>query len=200
MIKRTNKDLQNTTQKTKWSSNTNQTPLKIGGELLRIVRDDLCLGQHRYGTHFIKRSGLWHTYQGRTQDFKLRGGRGGSALKKIAPSGGRRENFGGISCEKSRFYAKKKILFFPILGGRAPGAPPLESAPAYIMCCVSLFVFLSLDLRLPITTIIWHLQTFLKSMNNMNDIDAANSWPLVTTDICFGILVSITILLCRKGQ
>jgi hypothetical protein len=27
--------------------------------------------------------------------------RGGGALKKIAPSGGRRENFWGISCEKS---------------------------------------------------------------------------------------------------
>jgi hypothetical protein len=27
--------------------------------------------------------------------------RRGGALKKIAPSGGRRENFGGISCEKS---------------------------------------------------------------------------------------------------
>ena len=80
--------------------------------------------------------------------FQVRGG----TLKKIAPSGGRGENFGGISCEKSRFYAKKsyffqlrrearkflgyfvwkitilcqKILFFPILGGRAPGArlPP----------------------------------------------------------------------------
>ena len=47
----------------------------------------------------------------------------GWVLKKIAPSGGRRENFWGISCEKSRFYAKKHI-FFPILGGRAPGAPP----------------------------------------------------------------------------
>ena len=46
------------------------------------------------------------------------------ALKKIAPSGGRRENFWGISCEKSRFYAKKHI--FPILGGgaRAGCAPP----------------------------------------------------------------------------
>ena len=90
------------------------------------------------------------------QDFKL----GGGALKKIAPSGGRRENFGGISCEKSPFYAKKsyffqlprearkflryfvwkitilrqKIMFFPILGGggRAPGAPPPESAPACV--------------------------------------------------------------------
>ena len=48
------------------------------------------------------------------------------ALKKIAPSGGRREHFWGISCEKSRFYAKQ-IIFFPILGGGgvgAPGAPP----------------------------------------------------------------------------
>ena len=43
--------------------------------------------------------------QGRIQDFKLGGG--GGALKKIAPSGGRRENFWGISYEKSRFYAKK---------------------------------------------------------------------------------------------
>ena len=37
--------------------------------------------------------------------------RGGGALKKIAPNGGRRENFGGISCEKSRFYAKKSYFF-----------------------------------------------------------------------------------------
>ena len=50
----------------------------------------------------------------------------GGALKKIAPSGGRRENFWGISCEKSRFYAKKNHIF-PILGGggaRAGCAPP----------------------------------------------------------------------------
>ena len=45
--------------------------------------------------------------QGRIQDFKL----GGGALKKIAPSGGRREHFGGISCEKSRFYTKKSYFF-----------------------------------------------------------------------------------------
>ena len=48
--------------------------------------------------------------QGRIQDFKLGGG-GGGALKKIAPSGGRRENCWGISCEKSRFYAKKSYFF-----------------------------------------------------------------------------------------
>jgi hypothetical protein len=38
--------------------------------------------------------------------FQVRGG----ALKKIAPSGGRRENVWGISWEKSRFYAKKSYL------------------------------------------------------------------------------------------
>ena len=39
--------------------------------------------------------------------FQVRGG----ALKKIAPSRGRLENFWGISCEKSRFYAKKSYFF-----------------------------------------------------------------------------------------
>jgi hypothetical protein len=44
--------------------------------------------------------------------------------------GGRRENFWGISCEKSQSYAKK-IIFSPILGGaRAGCAPPPGSAPA----------------------------------------------------------------------
>ena len=47
------------------------------------------------------------TIQGQIQDFKL----GGGALKKIVPSGGRREHFWGISCEKSRFYAKKSYFF-----------------------------------------------------------------------------------------
>ena len=55
--------------------------------------------------------------QGRIQDFKL----GGGALKKIAPSEGRRENFGGISCEKSRFYAKKKSYFSNFRGGGGGG-------------------------------------------------------------------------------
>ena len=54
--------------------------------------------------------------QERLQDFKL-----GGALKKIAPCGGRRENFWSISCEKSRFYAKKSY-FFQFQGGRSPGA------------------------------------------------------------------------------
>jgi hypothetical protein len=46
--------------------------------------------------------------QGWIQDFKLGGG---GALKKIAPSGGGHEHFWGISCEKSRFYAKKSNVF-----------------------------------------------------------------------------------------
>ena len=44
--------------------------------------------------------------QGRIQDFKL----GGGALKKIAPSRERRENCWVISCEKSRFYARKSYF------------------------------------------------------------------------------------------
>ena len=32
-------------------------------------------------------------------------------FKKITPSGGKRENIWGISCEKSRFYAKNHIFF-----------------------------------------------------------------------------------------
>ena len=71
--------------------------------------------------HRLKNLGRGRDHvQGRIQDFKL-----GGALKKVAPSGGRRENFGDISCEKSRYYAKKSY-FFPILGGGGPtlGAPP----------------------------------------------------------------------------
>jgi hypothetical protein len=45
--------------------------------------------------------------QGLIQDFQL----GGGALKKNAPSGGRREHFWGVSYEKSRFYTKKSYFF-----------------------------------------------------------------------------------------
>jgi hypothetical protein len=58
-------------------------------------------------------------HQGRIQDFVL----GGVVLKKIAPSGGRRENIWGISCEKSRFYAKNHI-YFNFRKARAGCAPP----------------------------------------------------------------------------
>ena len=52
------------------------------------------------------------TYQGQFQDFKL----GGGALKKIAPSEGRRENF-GVFRVKNHDFTPKKIIFFPILRG-----------------------------------------------------------------------------------
>ena len=56
--------------------------------------------------------------------------------------GGRRENLWGISCEKSRFYAKK-IIFFPILGGARAGCAPLwirpwNSLPWDTLLCVTL--------------------------------------------------------------
>ena len=51
----------------------------------------------------------------------------GAHLKKIAPSRGRRENFWGISCEKSRFYAKKS--YFSNIRGGDGCAPPPGSAP-----------------------------------------------------------------------
>ena len=44
---------------------------------------------------------------GADPEFQVRG----AHLKKTAPSGGRRENFWGISCEKSRFYAKISYFF-----------------------------------------------------------------------------------------
>ena len=52
-----------------------------------------------------------YSLSGADPEFQVRG----VALKKIAPSGGRRENCWAISCEKSRFYAKKSY-FFSILG------------------------------------------------------------------------------------
>ena len=93
--------------------------------------------------------------QGRIQDFKL----GGAHLQKLRRAeggakivgvfrvknhdftpkknhifpilGGGARNFWGISCEKSRFYAKKNHIFSNFRGGgarRVPPPPP-ESAP-----------------------------------------------------------------------
>jgi hypothetical protein len=63
-------------------------------------------------------------YAGADPGFQVRGG----ALNKIAPSGGRRQKFGGISCEESRFYAKKNHIFSNFRGSRAESPPP-GSAP-----------------------------------------------------------------------
>ena len=64
--------------------------------------------------------------QGQIQDFKLGGG---GQLKKIAIAEGGAKFF-GVFRVKNYDFTKKKILFFPILGGRAPGAPP-GSAPEH---------------------------------------------------------------------
>jgi hypothetical protein len=62
--------------------------------------------------------------------------RGGGAFKKIGPSGGRREQFWGISCEKSRFYAKNHF-FSNFRGGLPPPGcpPPPGSAPVLCSTC-----------------------------------------------------------------
>jgi hypothetical protein len=59
---------------------------------------------HSFTLYYITIKNL---YAGADPGFQVRGG----ALKKIAASGGRREKFWGISCEKSRFYAKKLYCF-----------------------------------------------------------------------------------------
>jgi hypothetical protein len=55
---------------------------------------------------FTMLKSIWYI-SGADPGFQVRG----CALKKIAPSGWRREMFLGISCEKSRFYAKKSYFF-----------------------------------------------------------------------------------------
>jgi hypothetical protein len=73
--------------------------------------------------HKINKATFKRLSTGVDPGFQVIGG-GFAHLKKIAPSGGRRENCWVISCEKSRFYAKK-IIFVPILRGEgASGAPP----------------------------------------------------------------------------
>jgi hypothetical protein len=65
--------------------------------------------------------------QGRIQDFKLGGG---GAFKKIAPSGGRRENF-GVFRVKNHDFTPKNLIFSNFRGGGGAGcASPPGSAPA----------------------------------------------------------------------
>ena len=64
-------------------------------------------------------------YAGADLGFQARGG----SLKKIAPSGGRRENI-WVFRVKNHDFTPKKIIFFPILGGARAGCAPPESAPA----------------------------------------------------------------------
>ena len=46
---------------------------------------------------------------GADQGFQVKGG--GGAVKKIVPSGGRREHFWGISCEKNHDFMPKNHIF-----------------------------------------------------------------------------------------
>ena len=110
--------------------------------------------------------------------------RGGGALKKVALNGGRREHFWGISCEKSRFYAKKsyffqlrrearkflgyfvwkitilrqKIIFFPTLGVRPPWIRPCNLISTN---CLFVYCLLHLCIRMFIV--------FLCNINHCND-------------------------------
>ena len=74
--------------------------------------------------HKINKATFKRLSTGVDPGFQVIGG-GFAHLKKIAPSGGRRENCWGISSEKSRFYAKNSIL------GRARRVRPPGSAPEY---------------------------------------------------------------------
>ena len=145
--------------------------------------------------------------QGRIQDLKL----GGAHLKKLrraegsanifglfrvknhdftptnhifSSCGGRRENCWGISCEKSRFYAKK-IIFFPILGGCRPPHPP-GSAPGFVIVLWFLFcspLFSFLYPVLPVSLDCWLLfaasvfpNVNLKIINLLPDINTRSSY------------------------
>ena len=74
--------------------------------------------------------------------------------------GGGRENFWGISCEKSRFYAKK-IIFFQILGGGAPGAPPPLDPPLNIL--YDILDFTTFEGIIIFSTFSYILRTFVLS-------------------------------------
>jgi hypothetical protein len=57
------------------------------------------------------------SFQGRIQDFKLGGG---AYLKKLRRAEGGSKIF-GVFRVKNHDFTPKKIIFFPILGGRPPG-------------------------------------------------------------------------------
>ena len=83
----------------------------IWSEYIKLIRNCTYLP-----TTFLLKHKHIYIYTGADPGFQVRGG----ALKKIAPSRERRENFWGISCEKSRFYAKKSY-FSNFRGGGGGG-------------------------------------------------------------------------------
>ena len=65
--------------------------------------------------------------QGRIQDFKL-----GGALKRIAPSGGRRENV-GVFRVKNHDFTPKNHIFSNFSGGARRVRPPLDPPLIYTL-------------------------------------------------------------------
>ena len=57
--------------------------------------------------------------------FQVRGG----TLKKIVPSGGKRENFWGISCEKNHDFTQKNLIFSNFRQGARRVRLPLVPVP-----------------------------------------------------------------------
>ena len=92
-------------------------------------------------TYSLKNNNNNVTKQGRIQDFKLGGG--GGALKKIAPSGGRREIF-GVFRVKNHDFTPKNLMCSYFRGGARAGCAPPGSAPAKCtrrdyMCRLSIY-------------------------------------------------------------
>ena len=92
-------------------------------------------------THYRKSISLYNVPEA-DPGFQVRG----SALKEIAPSGGRREIFWVFRVKNHDL--RQKILFFPIIGGACAGCAPLPgSAPAHCFysCVLSLWILCDSD-------------------------------------------------------
>ena len=78
-----------------------------GDQLWSVPKFEYDLLRRNASTNVRKTDLIERYISGADPGFQVRG----CALKNIAPNGGRRENVWGLSCEKSRFYAKKSYFF-----------------------------------------------------------------------------------------
>ena len=82
----------------------------------------------RTSEYFFSYKYFFQVYcRGGIQDFKL-----GGTLKKIAPSGGRRENCWGISLKKNHDFTQKKSYFFQFSVRPPAMDPPLHCLTLHI--------------------------------------------------------------------